>query len=775
MTNVKISIIIPVFNMENYLNETVKSWVDQNMREIEIIYINDASTDRSLEIIHEWKKRDSRIKVISFSENSGPWSARIEGIRYAHGEYIMFADADDSISSNACAVLYTLICKHSVDILHFSTNIVNVNHASRRSIVALEEFVRPYPRKFRGEKVLAACFSDAKYGFSLWNKIYSARLCKKAFSNAQMEYMCMAEDKLAYFMLAFFAKSYIGVKTSVCYNYYYGRGGFGKTDVTKESFERFCSGGIAADRLEEFLKQQGVSEKYKIVAQKFRKELMDNCIWRWAEEISEDDKGECFDLMGRYFKPNEIGAAFMSYYEKKEFNSAQTLIHTQSLSFRYRKIRTIGTYYYSIENGGLERVLCALARLWSDMGYRVIVLTDHPPKQEEYELPATVERIVIPEYKTDNPDSYAERASVLCNIIKEKRIDLFVYHAWISKTILWDELVIKASGAAFLLHCHSTFGILYQLIWPQMNHILSAYVLADGVVTLSEMDKQFWNHFNNNIWLVNNPFFEDINDWEISKCNNHTVLWTGRLSDEKNPVEAVEAFDFVIKAIPDAKLSILGTGDKRITAKVKAAIKDKKLNNSIIMQGFHKDVKQYYKNASIFMLTSNYEGFPLSLQESMMAGLPTVMYELPYLTMVKDNPSISTVKPHDTRGIASAIIELFLNDSKRKAKGKEARAYIESLSHYDYESIWNSIINSVRSNHEPKRFEDDQVLLYTMLNHNALVHKNLSGLKYSQRKIAKLVFAILMVKDIYTERGGKYIFCKAFLKMKEHMPKLLDK
>ena len=87
-----------------------------------------------------------------------------------------------------------------------------------------------------------------------------------------------------------------------------------------------------------------------------------------------------------------------------------------------------------------------------------------------------------------------------------------------------------------------------------------------------------------------------INDWEISKCNNHTVLWTGRLSDEKNPVEAVEAFDFVIKAIPDAKLSILGTGDKRITAKVKAAIKDKKLNNSIIMQGFHKDVKQYYKN-----------------------------------------------------------------------------------------------------------------------------------------------------------------------------------
>ena len=767
----KISIIIPVYNMANYLDETVQSWLAQKMQEIEIIYVNDASTDSSLQKLNKWAKRDNRIIVINLTENNGPWSARIQGVRRATGEYIMFADADDTISNDACEVLYRLIKKHSVDILHFSTKVVNVNNISPKSIIAVEDFVKPYTRKLSGEHVLSACFAEDKYRFSLWNKIYSADLCKKAFANLQCEHMCMAEDKLAYFIIAFYAKSYIGVKTNVSYHYYYGRGGFGKSGVSAESFERFCTGGLAADRLGMFLTEQGVSKKYKDIEKKFRKELLANCTWRWVEEVRESEKAQCFDLMVKYFRPDEVSAALLEYGEKDALAFAQSLKDAKSLSFDKREIKTIGTFYYSIVNGGLERVLCSLARIWIFMGYRVVVITDCEPDKNDYELPESVERIVIPNCRVDSADHYAERASKLYQVIKEQKIDLFVYHAWVSKYILWDEIVIKAAGAAFIPHCHSVFGMLFKLTWPQMDIVLSSYILSDGIVALSEMDRNFWLHFNNNVWKVNNPFFEDVDSWKISKCDNHNIVWIGRFSEEKNPLDAIEIFDLVHGSVPDAKLSIVGTGDRRFGEAIKKSIENKGLGDAITLEGFHKDVKPFYQSASVFLLTSEYEGFSLVLQESMLAGLPTVMYELPYLSIVQNNPAITVVHQHDISGAADAVIDLLRNDNKRKEQGQSGRSYVERLSRYDYKDVWHSIIESTKQEHEDGSFIDKLMMRHIIANHDEFAMKNVLGSKYSYRKTVKAAYAIVKLKDAYTERGFKFLLNKARFKIKERLRK----
>ncbi len=763
----KISIIIPVYNMANYLDETVQSWLVQKMQEIEIIYVNDASTDSSLERLRKWEKRDKRIIVIDLPENSGPWSARIEGVRHATGEYIMFADADDSISPNACEVLYCLIKKYAVDILHFSTKVVNVNNVSPKSIIAVEDFVKPYTRKLSGEHVLTACFAEDKYRFSLWNKIYSADICKKALSDLECEYMCMAEDKLAYFIIAYYAKSYIGVRTKVSYNYYYGRGGFGKSGVSVDTFERFCSGGLAADRLGMFLAEQGVSEEYKDIEKKFRKELLGNCTWRWVEEVREDEKAKCFDLMVKYFRADEVSASLIEYGYKDTLAFAQPLKNAKSLNFDRREIKTIGTFYYSIVNGGLERVLCSLARIWIGMGYKVVVITDCDPDKDDYALPESVERIVIPKCTIDSVDCYAERAGKLYQVVKDQKIDVFVYHAWVSKCILWDEIVIKAAGAAFVPHCHSVFGMLFKLNWPEMDNVLSSYILSDGIVTLSEMDKNFWLHFNDNVWKVNNPFFENVDSWVVSNCDNHNIVWVGRFSEEKNPLDAVDIFDLVHDSFPDAKLSIVGTGDRRFENRLKQSIRKRGLEDAITLEGFHKDVKPFYQSASIFLLTSEYEGFSLVLQESMLAGLPTVMYELPYLSIVQNNPAISEVKMHDIRGAADAIIDLLRDENKRKEKGLSGRSYIEQLSCYDYESIWESIIESTTNEHEDSKPIEKLMMQHIVTNHDEFARKNVLGSKYSYRKTVKAAYAIVRLKDAYTERGIKFLLKKACFKIKE--------
>ena len=111
----KISVIIPVYNVENYLRECLDSITSQTVKDIEIICIDDGSTDNSPEILKEYQKKDSRIKIIT-KENGGQATARNLGIKEAQGEYIAFIDSDDFIESEMLEKLYTKAKDDNLDI-----------------------------------------------------------------------------------------------------------------------------------------------------------------------------------------------------------------------------------------------------------------------------------------------------------------------------------------------------------------------------------------------------------------------------------------------------------------------------------------------------------------------------------------------------------------------------------------------------------------------------------------------------------------------------------
>lgn len=112
----KISIIVPVYNVEAYLSECLHSVVNQTFRDMEIILVDDGSTDRSLEIMREFAEKDSRIKIIT-QPNSGVSEARNTGIRAASGEYILFVDSDDTIMPDSVETLYNKACETDSDLL----------------------------------------------------------------------------------------------------------------------------------------------------------------------------------------------------------------------------------------------------------------------------------------------------------------------------------------------------------------------------------------------------------------------------------------------------------------------------------------------------------------------------------------------------------------------------------------------------------------------------------------------------------------------------------
>lgn len=117
MNEIKISVIVPVYNVEKYLKRCLDSIISQNLKEIEILIINDCSPDNSLKIIQEYMRKDERIILINKEKNEGISSARNSGVKIAKGEYILMIDSDDWIEQNYFKDMYNVASKNNADIV----------------------------------------------------------------------------------------------------------------------------------------------------------------------------------------------------------------------------------------------------------------------------------------------------------------------------------------------------------------------------------------------------------------------------------------------------------------------------------------------------------------------------------------------------------------------------------------------------------------------------------------------------------------------------------
>ena len=102
----EVSIIIPVYNVEKYIRQALDSVVNQTFKDIEIICVDDCTPDRSFEIVREYAAKDTRIKLLSLSENSGGGTARNRALETASGRYVMFLDPDDWFAQDSVNMSY---------------------------------------------------------------------------------------------------------------------------------------------------------------------------------------------------------------------------------------------------------------------------------------------------------------------------------------------------------------------------------------------------------------------------------------------------------------------------------------------------------------------------------------------------------------------------------------------------------------------------------------------------------------------------------------------
>ncbi len=250
----KLSVVIPVYNTEQYLPRCIDSLINQTYKNIEFIFVNDCSPGNAEEIIKKYQEQDSRIKYVTYDKNRGLFRARMAGAEKAKGEYIAFMDSDDYATLDFYNTLIKCAEEKNAEIAIGKTIFKNVSNIDSVRNLHDECFLFD---KIEGENVRKAYFGQKGLCFSwhtVWNKIYKKDLWDKCFPYYKKidTHLIMTED-IAFSSLLFYnAKSVATVEND---GYFYCENEGASTNAAKTTLKRFTKNMSDIKRVFDFVNE----------------------------------------------------------------------------------------------------------------------------------------------------------------------------------------------------------------------------------------------------------------------------------------------------------------------------------------------------------------------------------------------------------------------------------------------------------------------------------------------------------------------------------------
>ena len=697
-----ISIIIPVYNTEKYLPRCLDSVVNQTFKDIEIIIVNDASQGNCKEIVEEYLKKDNRIKYIEHSENKGTYEARFSGFELSSGKYITFIDSDDYFDLDAMKLAYKKAIKTKVDILEVSNLLIISDKKFEKDLL----FNKP-PNKILNGNILEMFLKNI-YSWRLWGKIIKRNILNLAIKDCirNKKYL-YAEDLYLCLILLYYCKSYYFFNKPL---YFYDFQ-VSKLDNYNKLRKRVVDTSDILYNVSDFLKKKNIYDKY---INNFLKIVY--FIFSFIFDYDNKD-GNLQNDFNYYL--NLLGPIFVckNYFSK---NILPYLNLEESFKLKnIEKYKTIGFLYFKMNGGGIERVISHLSFLFSKNGYKIVVFTYEEPNENDYELPEGTVRVKLSKDLNKCFNIWKEA-------IEKYNLDIIIHSAMYEEDVGYSPLFFKYLGLKSILFLHSIFSeSIYLNDIKRFLYKDNSYILYDSVVCLSKTDALFWKSMNfKNVSYIPNPMPANINNKKLSELNKKNIIWIGRLEEfQKRPFLALEIVSKVAKAIPEAKFFILGEGDEITTNKLKNKIKKLKIENCCKLLGKQKDIYKYLLQSSVHIITSTYEGYPMNLLEAKSCGVPTVMFDLPYLEITKNNLGIVKIKNDNIEEFSKELIKLLNDYEYRKKLSEEAIKSLDFYSNYNIMEAWEKVFYS-RDNKEPENKNEINNIITELTHSINHIYKN---------------------------------------------------
>lgn len=652
----KVTIIVANYNKELWLEHCLNSLINQTLKEIEIIIVDDASTDESRSIIARLASADRRIKPILFAENRGPHLARKAGVAAATGQYIMFLDSDDYFQWNACAIAYGRAVR-GFDMVTSGVEVLRLRECDLAVARHMYDWMNGgAERVYNGLDICESMFVKKAPNHAVVSKIFEAQLTKAAFATMADLEIRSGEDVYEMVALAAHARTMLKIPDKI-YNYRMGVG----RGVTSDPAV-FAKSALEATRIAGPLKELTQASG----------------MGRFCDPLLEDIGLRACDTLINSVPPEEITAYFDVMAENLGIAEAIRLLqkyegdHYEAMADKFRHyrdrapeqktIRTVGIMLTRVASGGITTVVNVLIAGLLDAGYAVTVFVHYASDNDR-----VIDNRARVVYLGTSGDIYKEfsNAQGLINAFALNPVDVLLIHQAIYKMLLFQNILLKYLGIRIICFVHEAFY--HELLFPgnywDIQKRTAMLRGCESVVVLSEADELYYRNQGVNAVYIPNPVPRHMSAASPPTGGANTIAVIGRLGERVKDVgSCLEILREVIRERPWTKMVFIGSFlDKSAEASFYARAQDLGVQNNIQVTGWQSDAGHLIADAALLLSTSRMEAFPMGITEAQALGRPVVMFDLPIAAAV-DNPAIIRVAPGDVKAAAREVVTLLSDD-----------------------------------------------------------------------------------------------------------------
>lgn len=647
-----VSIVIINFNNAHLLPKSLGSAMSQTLKNIEIIVVDDASTDGSQELVRQCAARDHRVRLIVNRENSATLIARKRGVEAATGRYLMLLDSDDYMAENACEVAAREIAK-GYDMVKFGASVVNSLNAPADEIIDSDNFCnRGEPGEYFNDEIVTNIFRDGKISWHVWSFIYQRELCQNAFAELPDQYITGPDDLYALLAIARSATSMLKIPDRL---YFYNYGPGVSVTVDRDVLARY-----APARADAILAISSYARKHSLNIN------IDNLY-----------RNLCVDLLGKFIAisdNSDVSAHFIQLGRKlgavnvvqglfqRNYGQPEKLANLPRPTEARTKIRHLGLFFPSLNYGGGETLVQNICSLLPAENYRLtLFLEERTPRESAFAECADLVHIgpFIAE-KT----AFHKRLLNLEEAVKSTGIDAMLYCAPHSPALLWDALALRLLDIPLILWQRLNFcwALSESRAWER-SVAEKIYRNVDGVICQPELEELYLRNQGINATCIPcpSPAASGIERAEIPT----RIAVLCRPGDRyKQLTESLKVMRQVVKSAPWVSMCVIGdlyTSEQM--DKYRKKLREFGLERHVTMTGWTDDPARFLKECGALLSVSAFESFGANISEAQALGLPCVIYDVP-LEQSRDNPSIIAVPQGNYEAAAAEILSLLTDTEK---------------------------------------------------------------------------------------------------------------
>lgn len=696
-TSPAVSIIIPTYNAEAWISAALESCVQQTLAEIEIICVDDASTDETAAVIEGFCARDSRVRLLRLQENCSAFQARRVGVEAATAPYILFLDGDDELTSDTARIALERAAETAADVVGFGVEVVMPAGARPP---AFEAALQPTHDELSGAAILESLFpvGEPVHGH-IWGYLFRTELVRSVYAGFAPEVRLYRTNDLPITFLALAqASSYASVRDRL-YRHHDRRG---RSDDRATSVDEFAFSLGAVDSMDLIepevrrltTRPAGTtsaldcfsSARLSIIGGllnyclgAFDSTLQDVCLARMRERVGDVDLLRACAASA----PKALGMLVRSAQHQPMDRS---------------HVRHVLLIAGDLLTGGVQSVTASQARYLVDAGFTVTIAVHHSG-DSVYTLPSGVAVVQI------EGEKLAARLESWNDICRETGADVIIdHHILYMRDWPFLALMARTQGIPTIGWLHS-FALRPLLDDNTTNSFLVENLpLLDTVVTLSPTDVAYWKlrGVDRVVWLPNppSPLQREI-PARIEPKQRATapfkLVWWGRLHQSVKQVRTLIPLAAALRARGiDAELTIIGPDTKDLTAD--------QLHSDAVTHGvadivhlpgaLHgEELISALSEADLYVSTGVIEGYLFALVEAQAIGLPVAMFELPWLTPLVGNKGVIAVPQDDLQALARVIADLSADPDRYSAMSVASLAAARRALSFDYPLLYAQLLS----------------------------------------------------------------------------------